>query len=164
MEQIIKDPNRSDRWSYFGMGGVVCALSLVLPFTNPALPAVGFAALFGGLFIISIGVFSRPYVVLDQSGVIYRLLFRKKFYRWGEVAQVGIRNTKATKVPVEYLFPIVIVLPGPFKHLLMRGLFQSLLIPNQPEIRKFVTIHYGPLDFDDTNSLNDWEKRYYGFQ
>ena len=163
MEQTINDPNRSDRWSYFGMGGFICTLSLVLPFTNPALPGVGFAALFGGLFIISIGVFSRPYVVLDRSGITYRLLFRKKFCRWAEVAQAGIRNTKATKVPVEYLFPIVIMLPGPFKHPLLRDLFQSLLIPNRPEIRQFVTVHYGPLDFDDTNTLNNWEKRYYHF-
>ena len=78
--------------------------------------------------------------------------------------QVGIRNTKATKVPVEYLFVLVIVIPGPYRHPLLRDAFQSLLVPNQPEIRKFVAAHYGPLDFDDTDTLNNWEKRYYGLR
>lgn len=167
MEQTIVDPNRSDRWSYFGMGGFVCALALVMPFTNPTFPWVALAALFGGLLIISIGVFSRPYVVLERDGVTYRRLFRKKFFRWNEVAQVGIRNTGATKVPVEYLFPIVIVFPGSkrwYRYRFVRDLFYSALIPSRPEIRKFIAVHYGPLDFDDTNSLNGWEKQYYGFQ
>ena len=164
MEQAIVDPNRSDRWSYFGMGGFLGVLSLILPFTNPAFPAVGVFALLGGLFMVVIGVFSRPYVVLDPKGVTYRRLLRKKFYPWNEIVQVGIRNTKATKGPVEYLFVLVIVIPGPYRHPLLRDAFQSLLVPNQPEIRKFVAAHYGPLDFDDTDTLNNWEKRYYGLR
>ena len=80
------------------------------------------------------------------------------------MTRVGIRNTKASKVPVEYLFPVVIVLPGPFKQPLLQDLFQSLLIPSLPEIRKFITVHYGPLNFDDTDGLNSWEKQYYGFR
>ena len=164
MKQAITDPNRADRWSYFGAGGFVSALSLVLPFTNPAFSAAGIFALLGGLFIISIGVFSRPCVVLDRNGVTCRCLLRKKFYLWNDILQVGIRNTKATSVPVEYKFALVIVIPGPFKHPLLRDAFQSLLIPNQPEIREFVAACYGPLDFNDTDGLNSWEKRYYGFK
>ena len=163
MKQAITDPNRSDRWAYFAVGGFIGALSLILPFTNPALPVVGLAALLGGLFIAGIGVLTRPYVVLDQKGITYRLPFRKNFCRWDEVAQVGIRNTKATKVPVEYLFPIVIVLPGLFKHVWLRDLFRTLLVPNRPEIQKYIGAYYGSLDFDDTDSLNNWQKQYYGF-
>ena len=164
MKRTLVDPNRSDRWTYFGMGGFVCALSLVLPFTNPTFPWVGLAALFGGLFIIGIGVLTRPYVVLDRSGVTYRFLLRKKFYRWDEVARVGIRNTKATKVPVEYLFALVIVFPGSPRYPLLWETFHSVLVPGHPEIRKFVEECYGPLDFNDINGLNDWQKRYFRFE
>ena len=164
MEQIIKDPNRSDRWGYVIVGVVICALAITLTLLDTAMLPVTCIAVVTSLMVSGMGMLGRPYVVLDRKGVTYRLLFRKKFFQWDEVVQVGIRNTKSTRVPVEYLFPFVIVLPGPFRYSLLRDLFQSLLVPNRPEIRKFVAENYGPLDFDDTNGLNNWEKQYYGFK
>ena len=167
MEQVIQDPNRSDRWSYIGVGVFLCGLSLILSFTNPGFPTVSIVAVPGGLLTICLGLLSRPYVVMDGRGVTHRFLFRKAFHSWDEILQVGIRNTKATKVPFEYLFPVVIVFPVKQKWQncrLIQDIFYSVLMPNRPEIRKFIAAYYGALDFDDTDSLNDWQKRVYGFR
>ena len=164
MKQKIVDPNGSDRRTYIIFGMFICGLSVILPTTNPALPGVAIVAVVGGVCIAGIGILSRPYVVLDRNGVTYRWLFRKRFYRWDEVDQVGIRNTKATKVPLEYLFAIVIVFPNGAKYPLLRKPFHAVLVPNRKEIRELVAVRYGHLDFDDTDSLNNWERSYYSFQ
>ena len=164
MELVIKDPNRSYRRGAMVVAVVLCGLAITQTLIDVSMLPVTCAEIAACLLVCMMGVFGRPYAVLDRNGVTYRLPFRKKFCRWDEVARVGIRNTKATKVPVEYLFPIVIILPGPFKRPLMQELFQTLLIPNQSKIREFVATHYGALDFDDTDGLNNWEKQYYGFK
>lgn len=163
MEKVIHDPNRSDRWGYLLVGLFVCGLAAVVRISGPVYLAVALLAAFAGLLMIGIGLLSRPYVVLASNGITRRVFFRKKFYRWDELEQVGIRNTKATRVPVEYLFPIVLVLPSKRKNPLMGDLFHSLVVPNRKEIREFVIACYGTLDFNDIDKLNDWERRYYQF-
>ena len=164
MEHTINDPNRSDRLGYLLVGVVMCCMSVTLTLVDSSMLPVTCIAAATSLLVCGMGRLGRPYAVLDQKGITYRLLVREKFCRWDEVMKVGIRNTKATKVPMEYLFAIVIVLPGPFKHAWMRDLFQSLVLPNRPEIRAFLDACYGPLDFDDADSLSDWQKRCYGFK
>ena len=163
MEQIINDPNRSDRRAFVIVGIVLSALAIVQTLVDDSMLPVTCVELVACVLMSIFGMMGRPYVVLDSNGVTYRLPFRKKFCPWNEIGQVGIRNTKATRVPVEYLFSIVIVLPGASKHKWMRDLLQTLVIPNRPEIRRFLDACHGPLDFDDTGALNDWQKKYYGF-
>ena len=160
MEQTVKDPNGSDRRGCIGVGLAVLGMAVILLIADSALFLTAMVAIFGGLLIIGMGLLGRPYVVLDRNGLTCRRLFRKKHFRWDEVAKAGIRKAKAYKVPVEYLFPVVIMLPGkPGRKLLC-----SVVVPNRPEIRKLIAENRGPLDFDDTNNLNEWEKRYYGFR
>lgn len=165
MEQTINDPNRSERVAYLVIGVVLSCMAVALTLIDRSMLPVTCIAVAASLMVCGVGgQLGRPYVVLDRNGVICRFFLRKKTYQWDKVVQVGIRNTKATRVPVEYLFPLVVVIPGPFRHPLLRELFQSLVIPNRPEIREFIATHYGALDFDDTNALNNWEKQYYGFK
>lgn len=161
MEQTVKDPNGSDRRGYVVVGLAFLGTAAFFLITDPALLTVAMVVIFGGFLIIGMGLLGRPYVSLDRNGVACRLLFRKKYFRWDELAKVGIRNTKMSRVPMEYLFAIVIVFPG--KGGWKRDIFCSVVVPNRPEIRKLIAESYGPLDFDDTKNLNDWEKRYFGF-
>lgn len=163
MEKVIHDPNRSDRRGYLFVGLFVCGLAAILFITDPENLAVAMLSVFAGLLMISIGFLCRPYVVLASNGITRSLFLRKRFYRWDELEQVGIRNTKATRVPVEYLFPIVFFIPAKTKNPLMRDLFYSVSVPNRKEIREFVIACYGAFDFNDIDKLNDWERRYYQF-
>ena len=163
MEEMIHDPNRKDRREFYAGGLFICALAVILLVMDPTLAAVAVAAVFGGLLIIFTGIIGRPYVMLDRNGMTFRLLFRMRFCAWAQVRQAGIRDTRAKKAAAEYRFPLVILLPGETSDPLVRDLFQTVLLPNRKEVREFVTAHYGPLDFNETDGLNDWEKRYLGF-
>ena len=38
---------------------------------------------------------------------------------------------------------------------------KAIALPNEREIRLFITENYGPLDFDDYKGISSWEKKLY---
>ena len=160
MEQTVRDPNGGERRACIGAGVVFEAMALILWIADSALLTVSVVIAFGGMVIIGMGLLGRPYVVLDRNGVSYRPFIRKLFFRWDEVTRVGIRNMKGTRISKEYMFAVVIALPG--KQKWQQCLFPSVVVPNCPEIKELIEKSYGQLDFDEEKELNDWEKRYYG--
>ena len=166
MKQTIIDPNGSDRRGLVGIGIAFMFIGLIFLVIDVIMLMVAIVVFGSGLVIIGMGLFGRPYVMLDASGVTYRIIFRKKTCSWNDVVQIGIRNIKEYRCPVEYLFPVIIQIPNRSKWPipLLRDMFSSILLPNRQEIRRFIEENYGSLDFNEINDLNDWEKCYYGFQ
>ena len=170
MKENIVNPNKESRCTYLGISILGCGYFLGVYIMRPDIVW----ALLGCVLVIVALVFSLanlPYVILSSEGVAVRFLLEKKvLYRWDELLQAGIIRTNAKRGSIEYVFPIVLLLPGgsvrnPEKddNYLERNRFHKIVLPNKKEIREYVQTYYGPLDFNDIDKLNDWEKKAYKF-
>lgn len=106
----------------------------------------------GGFFlVIYIQMQYIAEVILTEEGIFVRVLFRKRFYSWGEIQQAGVLFSQTRGVPYERLY---LVKPCGSrrrykdKTFLSRNLGRLICLPADAETRTYVTEHYGPLDFD----------------
>ena len=167
MEHRVVNPNESHRRGVRQVGVFMCCLIGFMIVVDPDMWPVVIVAVFSTATLLIHLLFIRPFVVLDQSGVAVRYFFRQQHYSWDAVERVGIAKLDAKKDPSEYLFPILIILPVEAKQLptiLWRQKWaRTVQLPNRPEIKDIISSCYGPLDFNDTDKLNDWQKKYYKF-
>lgn len=170
MGHKIVDPNRDDRYSIRIAAGLLLLGAVgLLVIDRWMLPVTVVVFLTAGLIVL-MGELERPFALLSPEGVCVRILFSKKTYQWKELLQAGVFRHQASKVRKEYLFPVILILPGgsarregkdPF--FMSRNLGHYILLPRTVQILDMVKAHYGQLDFDDVENLNSWEKKYYNF-
>ena len=170
MDDRIVDPNRGVRRILYGLGA---SILLAIPFVvylekNVIVLMVGILVLLGcsGAILVMSAV-TYPYVILHADGVLVRFLFQKKLYRWDEIAQAG-RYWNNRKSPAMQFFSLVLICAsgspkraGKDRTFLARNFMKAIALPNEREIRLFITETYGPLDFDDYKGISSWEKKLY---
>ena len=170
MQEKIVDPNKKDRNSLYAISAFVFAMGMVFFLINSDKPlALMMPAV--GILTIPLASLERPYAVLSPDGVSVRLFLKKEtLYRWSELSQAGIQKTDAKKGGYEYEYAMILLLPngsrrhaGGDKYFTTRNRFRMVRLPPTKDIREYVTKYYGPLDFNDFDKLNDWEKKYYNF-
>lgn len=128
---IMEDP------SFLGKPGTVCDIVFVL-------------AILAACAVLL--AYQNPYAKLTADGVYYRFFLRQKFIPWADVAQAGIIH--GTGRGEYYQWPVALMLSEADTRLGMGIGFRALnlrrmiRIVGSPEVRDFVTEHYGPLDFD----------------
>lgn len=166
----IMDPNRKERTGAPYLAIIFCIAGVAIAFFDHSYLPVSVAIIAAGIICSILIMENWPYTVLTPEGILVRFLFRRQFYRWQEIPQVGIPRGTAASARVAYKYPVVVVCPNGYprrldndKFFLDRNLFRAVILPNRPEIRSFINKYYGPFDFDDTEKLNSWEKHYYGF-
>lgn len=166
----IVDPNRKERIGAPWVAVIFCIVGVAGALFDRSYLPVSVTIIIAGILCSILIMEYWPYTVLTPEGIQVRFLFRRKFYRWEEIPQVGISRSTAKSASAEYTYPVVVVCPngyprrlGTDQFFMDRNIFRAVTLPNRPEIRSFIREHYGPFDFDDTQKLNDWQKRCYGF-
>ena len=170
MEKCIIDPNRKGRMALYAVSALAFIPVMVyyLYGKNGLLGPIAFVVAF---LTIPMASLDKPHVVLSPEGVVVRAVWtRKTLYPWKDLFQAGIIRSGAKRGGNEWLFPIVLLLPGAASigtekknALLTPNWNRQVILPNTKEIREYVLTHYGPLDFNDIEKLNEWEKKYYHF-
>lgn len=113
--------------------------------------AIIFALLLIWLFLMDVALRDGPRVYLTEEGVWVRVMFRRQFYPWSEIVQVGIIHRPTYKGDRNWPF---LLLPGgsPMgendKTFVYRNYGRIVWIHRSAEVLEFVTAHYGLLDFD----------------
>ena len=108
-----------------------------------------------GVFWLAVAYFALsefPCIELTEEGIAFRVLFRKRYYRWREIKQAGILYRRGKNSMYNEL---VLVTPKGSRRkykdklFLLRNPFTVIKVAYYNEdIHKFVVKHYGPLDFD----------------
>ena len=142
--------------------GAILWLIVFLACSALALMAIGDGQLWDTIWILLamiggytallwVKLYHFPEVILGETGVFVRVLWRKRFYYWNEIKQAGILFCPGRGIPYERLY---FVTPKGSKrrhkdHLFrIRNVGKLIMIPAKMEIRNYVVSHYGPLDFD----------------
>lgn len=115
-----------------------------------------FLVVYSGIYIYLL--YKNPVLKLSAEGITVRRFFRSRFYAWKALCQAGILWRCESKGGVSHYFnDFVLILPGgsprTFRDntFLLRNRWKIVHLPMDPEIRDYVTAHYGPLDFDFTD-------------
>ena len=166
----IIDPNRDVRRIITGVCVVVISLgfAFLVSFPLDIAKLIYLILLFvSGIGCILLCRLCYPYTVLSHEGVTTRFLFKEKLYCWDEIIQVG-RYWGDRRSPASMRFQLVLVFtngspkqPGRDKRFFDRNLMKAVSLPNQREIRLFIEENYGPLNYDDYDCVNSWEKKAY---
>ena len=170
MEERIIDPNRKERTVLYALSALAFVPVLIYCLSGQV-DLLGVVAFFAACVTIPMASWDKPYVELLPEGVAVRAFWTKKtYYPWADIFQAGIIRSAAKKGPIEWMFPIVLLLPGASAVREKKETFfldpnwnRRIMLPNTKEIREYVLTHYGPLNFNDIEKLNDWEKKYYHF-
>ncbi len=138
------------RFSVYFSSGFLCAWIVILAMVLQVYELLLFLPLLtvGAAF----NLFMFPAVWLQEDGVFVRYVFKKRRYAWSDVLQVGIALRVRRGIED---YELIVVKPGGSRRGQNdKGFFArnfGMLISIRkftPEILKFVTTHYGPLDFD----------------
>mgnify|MGYP006967390445 CR=1 FL=1 len=163
----IVDPNRGSRIVIYilGVSVILAGVGLCALVQWSAIPLILYTIV--GMVVMGIAEVCFPYVVMSREGILVRNLLMKKNYKWDEIKQAG-KYWRNRKSPAQVNFSFVLVCPngspkrtGRDRLFLERNLWKAISLPNEREIRLFITEHYGPLDFDDYKGLGSYEKKLY---
>ncbi len=99
-----------------------------------------------------------PILELTEDGICSRVLFRKRFYLWSDIIQVGI----LWKPGLAFCNRLVLLPKGGSprryqdKTFVLRNLFRLIWIPQyDAQVLDYIRSHYGPLDFDRTDGCRE---------
>lgn len=110
--------------------------------------------LFLSLFFVGIPLwilYNVPAVWLEEDGVVYQSVFRKRKVSWKEIPQAGILWAYGRG---GWYNDFVLLKPGGSlrryrdKTFALRNTCRLLHLPCTEAVRSYVLAHYGPLDFD----------------
>jgi hypothetical protein len=156
--------NEVTKWVLFVMffpliGGMFIALAVVMILERMYIVAI-FALAFTVFWcwMCAVGFYHMSAVTLSEEGVYLRVLIKKKFYPWKDIAQAGVLWFRYRSI----LHRELVLIPKdgyPYKpedkSFRRRNMFHMIHLPCTQEVLSYLETYHGALDFDLTNSKGD---------
>lgn len=132
------------------------AVWMAVRLPDPIWWSLGFAV--AGCLAAWLFLSAVPVILLSEEGVSCRILFKRRFYHWNRIRQAGILHLFGNGI---FYNQIVLVKENgsPRKNkdktFLLRNVGKWIPVPCSEESKQFVIRHYGPLDFDLSDSRDE---------